>query len=867
MAAVILLAAISCGKNSRLVSPSNRESAIREVERLEAPEGVNPEILNLLKSELVRQLEARSDGRIASALPAGDSATVTDLIFNSQSNQMEWTYTNPGDYDANGEVGVADITPIALNFGAVTNDGAGDDAYESWIDGDGNGEVGVSDITPIALNFLGQISGYYLLNGPSQTGPWTTVQTITLDQRLQGYPVRFQGFGTTFPEAYFAVVAFDADDNRGEISNVVAYSGNALPSAVLNADSLSGPAPLTVNFDSSGSTDSDGVIERFEWDFEGDGIFDLDTGADPSAMHVYTAQGSFFATVRVVDNFGGSDTDSIWINVSAEGNEPPVAALTADYYQGKTPLLVTFDASSSTDSDGTIASFQWDFDGDGTFDEDTGTTPAASNNYTLAGTYFPAVKVTDDGGASDTFSIEITVSENQYPSGAFVVNPVAGNPWAFEFDASASSDPDGNIVSFQWDWESDGNFDYDGGGDSMASHIFSGNGHYNVTLRVTDDNGASADTTHEVTVDVPPLIWNKTEPYILPFGQGVLSSPSLAIIEGTYGPVPAIAYNEYNQFVGDAIYYVSASDSTGVSWNPPAFVLLEKGASIDLLEVNGRPAIAWESISNHLTFLRADDLDGLTWSGTPWVSDVFGSGRFASMAISGAGNPVIASYSWFDKLPYFSRATDPDGTTWASDIELESVADNGKHISLAILEGWPSVAYYDYANGDLKYASAVETDGSAWNEPLTAYSDGDVGSYCTMTTIYPESGPPMPAIACLDYANLRIMFITAADRSGSTWNPPVTIESEFPSGPMALGLVGGKPAIAYTANIGASTPQLCYKYALDFEGTAWSARQQVHLGYCESINLVDIDGHPAVSFIDNTADPTKLYYAYSPGTE
>ncbi|MEP0815438.1 MAG: hypothetical protein HRF49_12360 [bacterium] len=73
---------------------------------------------------------------------------------------LTWVEKNVGDYNNNGEVSIADVTPIALNFNANTTDGQGNDPWEQLIDGDKSGEVGVSDITPIALNWLNTLVGY-----------------------------------------------------------------------------------------------------------------------------------------------------------------------------------------------------------------------------------------------------------------------------------------------------------------------------------------------------------------------------------------------------------------------------------------------------------------------------------------------------------------------------------------------------------------------------------------------------------------------------------------------------------------------------------------------------------------------------------
>lgn len=115
----------------------------------------------------------QSSTRRTSAAPVGSDNVVGDLIAEPQEDgrvKLTWTEKNLGDYDLNGEVGIADITPIALNYLAIVGDGQGDDDWEAIIDGDKSGEIGISDITPIALNYLTVLSGYRIYRGVELAG-------------------------------------------------------------------------------------------------------------------------------------------------------------------------------------------------------------------------------------------------------------------------------------------------------------------------------------------------------------------------------------------------------------------------------------------------------------------------------------------------------------------------------------------------------------------------------------------------------------------------------------------------------------------------------------------------------------------------
>ncbi len=167
-------------------------------------------------------------------------------------------------------------------------------------------------------------------------------------------------------------------------------------------------------------------------------------------------------------------------------NDPPTASFTHDC----TDLDCTFDASGSSDPDGSIASYEWDF-GDG--NTDTGET--VTHTYAEAGTYTVTLTVTDDDGATDTASQEIDVtsgSENDPPTASFTHDCTDLD---CTFDASGSSDPDGSIASYEWDF-GDGNTDTG----ETVTHTYAEAGTYTVTLTVTDDDGATDTASQEIDV-------------------------------------------------------------------------------------------------------------------------------------------------------------------------------------------------------------------------------------------------------------------------------------------------------------------------------------------------------------------------------
>ncbi len=190
---------------------------------------------------------------------------------------------------------------------------------------------------------------------------------------------------------------------------------NILPTASIVAAPTSGTVPLVVNFDGTASTDPDGTLVSYVWDF-GDGA----TGTGSVLSHTYTVPGTYTASLTVTDDSAATDVATVAITASPVLNIPPVAVITASPLTGPGPLTVNFDGSFSLDIDGTIVSYSWDFGDGNTF---SGASP--SHTYTIPGTYTATLTVTDDSSATDVSSLEISVFD---PNATKEILFVCGDP-------------------------------------------------------------------------------------------------------------------------------------------------------------------------------------------------------------------------------------------------------------------------------------------------------------------------------------------------------------------------------------------------------------------------------------------------------
>lgn len=200
------------------------------------------------------------------------------------------------------------------------------------------------------------------------------------------------------------------------------------------------------------STSPNGEIKKYEWDF-GDGSPKANTR---TANHVFKSQGTYEVHLTVTDETGvtGEGTNTIKVEVAESA---PIAAIKTSPAAGKDesliagtmPFEVVFDATGSKDPDNNIVDYKWDFNGDGTSD-DTG--EKVTYVYKEPGTYNATLTVVD--AENNEGNAVIVVKVGSQPLQARIsAEPVEGVvPLTVVFDASSSSYPNGQIVSYEWDF-------------------------------------------------------------------------------------------------------------------------------------------------------------------------------------------------------------------------------------------------------------------------------------------------------------------------------------------------------------------------------------------------------------------------------
>jgi PKD repeat protein len=543
--------------------------------------------------------------------------------------------------------------------------------------------------------------------------------------------------------------------------------------------------------------------------------------------------------------------------------DPPTAALTAAPLYGNPPLHVAFDASGSFAAEGEIVDYAWDFYGSGFFSTHTDI-PHTDSTYTGSGTYTASVRVQDSQGLTDTASVEITT--NTPP--VAVVTAVPDHPVVVPliacFSAAESSDPDGEIVQYDWDWEDDGIYDsIDAGPEPAVEFWHTAPAEQTARVMVTDDNGLS-DTATATIVG----LYGEWDIQVLDSaGADAGEGCSLAEIAG----VPVIAYYHMGF---QCLTLIRASDGLGTgTWYPPQNLTPagppDEGRYPSLADIHGNPAIAYVDVGlSAVQYMRATHPSGSEWGALPVT--VYPDPAFDTSLCQVEGRPAVA-YRTEDHDVFYQRATDDFGATWSAlPREVDFSGLDLWNPRLKVIGDTPGITYMRTAapgKNILMYVHATDTAGAnLWNEPVVAYghafdSTGVLGSLAEVA-----GNPALTFNRCpTTFVEGVPVFVRSASPTGETGTWSVALPVDLSDDPhvgsviTSLAVINNLPHVVYyDANHGS----LWHVWGTDPLGGEWLEPTLIDDGgginnvgaFC---SLANINGHPAVAYQDETAGVLK----------
>lgn len=315
-----------------------------------------------------------------------------------------------------------------------------------------------------------------------------------------------------------------------------------------------------------------------------------DTGSNPLYLGHNPASNGYFN--GYMSSFKMYDRALTAEEIAAEFNAPPVADADGPY-AGSEGAPLTLDGSGSSDPDNNIASYSWDLDNDGSYDDATGVTTVVT--FPDDGVYPVGLCVTDEGGLSDTDTAAVSVV-NEAPIVSVVSAPLALVPVNTPVNVSASfTDPgvlDTHTAAWDWDGASSSGVvsETNGSGSVTGSHTYTAAGVYTIGLSVSDaDGGIGIAPSYEYVVVYDPSAGFVT-------GGGWITSPA-----GAYAADPSLAGKATFGFVSK--YKKGASIPTGnTEFQFRAAALNFHSTSYDWLVVTG---------SDYAKFKGTGTIDGM----------------------------------------------------------------------------------------------------------------------------------------------------------------------------------------------------------------------------------------------------------------
>jgi hypothetical protein len=676
-------------------TPAARVDEPGELSSLAVPDGVEPELWGMLTAELGRVLAERDGAatRTVSAPPMGE-ASATVLSYNAGAATLSWRYYNHGDYNQDGLVGISDLTPLGQHYGEGSPLSGGQpfppDSQGAVIDGNGDGLINISDITQIGQNYGVRVEGYRIYAAevtypypaepaePNREGAML-LATVDIDagSSIPGERRRFYSqVVPTEEEQYYWVRPYHgyADGVASNLVDVL-LPPNQAPEAVLLYHGAA-RTPAHIRWDALASRDDDGAVVRYEWDFDGDGGFEYDSGGATQVNFSYYEAGQYTCGLRVTDNEGATDTDATFVNVLEEAtwHVNVVDKQISPPHYGNNACITSVQVLDIEDMPSLVYTCTLD-------DPDPVTDSIEKTVY---------LRALDSHG--ETWAERLWVPDSTSYSNALVVEglPALITHYSKEYQSPPAP------------------FDYE---------------YWTIYTRAADATGTT---------------W----------------------------PISEVISNCRNN-----------SGSEG--WDGDYF------GAYQFLIVDSNPAILGYGLTDendaYQAFHRALDSTGSSWPAE------YQEATYPFLYQSSPGNwlqrPIVSIGESYAFLNYENRqdilfyrtgnALPTDG--WAEPVLVDHLEQVDDVFWLLDVDGFPAVVYYDELASTLKYRCAVDAKGSAWKEPVVLST---AAGHRVMAIIVDGR----PTVIYSDRIDDQIKLIAANDGRGVLWGFPSVVPDYFVTG-------------------------------------------------------------------------------------
>ena len=675
----------------------------------------------------------------------------------------------------------------------------------------------------------------------------------------------------------FQLSVTDSLGKSSDANVTVSVIYNNPPVATVGADQ-SVNENVDVELDGSSSSDIEGSSLSYLWqqvDSSGYSVtlVDADTAKPSFTTPVVAADTDLIFQLTVTDSLGkSSDANS---TISVVYNTPPVAQVGADrsVYEGEN---VQLDATTSSDSDGSIESYSWlQLDDSGyvitlTNPETTQPSFIAPEVFTATDLIFQ-LTVTDDLGKSSNANLIITVLDNNPPVAAVVTATTQANEGeTIQLDGSASSDSEDSSLSYFWQQVDSSGYtvtlvDADTAQPNLTTPTVSADTDLIFQLTVTDSIGKSSDANATVSI-----IYNSPPSANAGNDQSVYESESVELDGSASSDVEdsSLAYSW--QQVDDSAYSVTLANPETAR---PSFTTPEVFADTELIFQLTVTDSLGKSSAASVTITVFDNVRPVANAGAD--QSVYESVNVQlDGSASGDSDGSIASYSWqqIDSSGYSASLIDATSAqasftapAVAADAELTfqlTVTDNdgGEDSDTVVIDVIYNMPPSASAGADQTVfeSESVELSGSASSDSdgsIASYSWQQVDSSGYSADLSGANTAEATFIAPEVAADTDLIFqLTATDNLGKSSDANVTISVIYNNPPVA------NAGADIQVNEG-TTVELDASASSDSDGSiaSYSWQQVDSSGYSISLNAVD-SANPSFTAPNPVAADTALIF-------
>ena len=684
-------------------------------------------------------------GRNVSAAPA---AAVDDLHFlAAEPETLNWTYTSPGDYDQNSEVGAADIVPIAQYYLHTT--ASADWQAAQVVDGDDNGEINSADMVIIAQNYLATVTGYQVQSGAAEEGPYSDVslEAFNTSQLPAEGGFRYFELALSSPAEgdWFVVTAMHATASAEQHSNAVQYSSEVVINPPTNLSATKDATTISLHWNAPTGSLPSGYLAYISVDagmsspFEVTGI----SGTDHTLSPVFSPDDEWYFGVKA--NYSGtlSEYSNIYHYEPGSGTPAPtgltavesggVIAASWTAPTGNTPMHYDLFVDTAMDMSAAVLAV----------DDVAATSANLTALFSPDNEYYLGVKANYDSGQSEysnIFHYEPGGTGDDTPPSWGGGLPDGGIKSAAGGDASAE---------IQW-WEAS-----DAGSPPVEYLIYYAENSAGI------DWGAHQTTAAAGTTSL--IITGLTNDVMYDFGVRARDNSGNTTTNTNFlSATPSAAGTPIDSGVWQASELVDDGGtvpSQDVGW----FTDIE-------VKADGTIGVAHHNeTSGDLLYSEQQGGTG-AWS-TVTVTSSGDTGQWPDLEFDPAtGYPCIAYHNVDEASLEYAEY---DGSAWTVTVVDETSADVGAFAALEFApDGYPAIAYFDAIANDTRFAY-YNTNTENWEIEVayngTSAGDGIGGSFCDLR-FNPDTG--YPAIVSRNSYTFDLAMSTTAYTyyTGTGWN-------------------------------------------------------------------------------------------------